>query len=85
MDAGRGLDTMGPNISRSLLFWLVLVLPLLVDAAAGASGIEKKKKSEQTGFTGGKKEASAVRETTPRGLLTILNIWLVREASSISL
>lgn len=36
MDTGRGLDTMGPNISRSL-FWLVLVLPLLADTAAGAS------------------------------------------------
>lgn len=41
MDAGRGLDTMGPNISRSLLLWLVLVLPLLADAAVGASVMEK--------------------------------------------
>lgn len=45
MDAGSGLDTMGPNISRSLLLWLVLVLPLLADAAVGASG------TERTGFT----------------------------------
>lgn len=37
MDAGRGLDTMGPNISRSLLLWLVLVLPLLADAGVGVS------------------------------------------------
>lgn len=43
MDEGRGLDTMGPNISRSL-FWLVLVLPLLADAA-GASVTEKRKKT----------------------------------------
>lgn len=41
MDEGRGLDTMGPNISRSLLFWLVLVLPLLADAAVGASATER--------------------------------------------
>lgn len=41
MDAGRGLDTMGPNISRSLLLWFVLVLPLLADAAVGASVMEK--------------------------------------------
>lgn len=41
VDAGRGLDTMGPNISRSLLFWLVLVLPLLADAAVGASATER--------------------------------------------
>lgn len=34
---------MGPNISRSLLFWLVLVLPLLVDAAVGASVTERQK------------------------------------------
>lgn len=40
VDDGRGLDTMGPNISRSL-FWLVLVLLLLVDAAAGASVTDK--------------------------------------------
>lgn len=32
---------MGPNISRSLLFWLVLVLLLLVDTAVGASVKEK--------------------------------------------
>lgn len=30
------MDTMGPKISRSL-FWLVLVFPLLGDTAAGAS------------------------------------------------
>lgn len=36
-DDGRGLDTMGPNISRSL-FWLVLGLPLLVDGTAAAAG-----------------------------------------------
>lgn len=42
MDEGRGLETMGPNISRSL-FWLVLVLPLLADAAAGASVTERRK------------------------------------------
>lgn len=41
MDAGRGLDTMGPNISRSLLLWFVLVLPLLADAAVGASVMER--------------------------------------------
>lgn len=40
MDDGRGLDTMGPNISRSL-FWFVLVLPLLAEvAAAGVSVTE---------------------------------------------
>lgn len=44
MDAGRGLDTMGPNTSRSLLFWLVLVLPLLVDVAVGASVCQKGEK-----------------------------------------
>lgn len=42
MEEGRGLDTMGPNISRSL-FWLVLVLPLLLKAAAGASVTRKDK------------------------------------------
>lgn len=46
MDAGRGLDTMGPNISRSL-FWLVLVLPLLVAAAVGASGTERERERRE--------------------------------------
>lgn len=35
---------MGPNMSRSLLFWLVLVLPLLADTAVGASVTEKVEK-----------------------------------------
>lgn len=41
------MDTIGPNISRSLLFWLVLVLPLLVDEAAGASVREVKNKQKK--------------------------------------
>lgn len=44
------MDTIGPKMSRSLLFWLVLVLPLLADTAVGASVT----KSGETGFTGGK-------------------------------
>lgn len=38
------MDTMGPKMSRSLLFWLVLVLPLLADTAVGASVTEKVEK-----------------------------------------
>lgn len=45
------MDTMGPNMSSSLLLWLVLVLPLLAVAAAGAS---VRSESGETGFTGGK-------------------------------
>lgn len=41
MDDGRGLDTMGPNISRSL-FWFVLVLPLLADAAAAGVSVAER-------------------------------------------